>query len=173
MKVGSFILVTIVCFVACSDSEYRSVENVVDLSISFSDPIWDGKKVPKRGQCTNCQGEGLSPPMLISNIPEKTDFLIVEYKDKTMGVFHGAIRFQVSGKGKFSTPSIREQTFKLPQGVEVEAEHTAPIGSPGAYMAPCGCGYNNKYSAVIPAVQSLESGQKLLLGKGKINLGRF
>jgi hypothetical protein len=40
-------------------------------------------------------------------------------------------------------------------------------------MAPCGCGYRNKYVATIVALNSENSDQKLLLGKGKIKLGRF
>jgi hypothetical protein len=79
----------------------------------------------------------------------------------------------ISGKTEFSIPSVPEQTFDLPQGAEMESEHHAPLGIPGAYMAPCGCGYNNKYVATILAIKSEKSGQKLLLGKGKINLGGF
>ena len=173
MKKGTFIILAIVCFLACSDSRYKSAENVAELNISFVDPRWDGSNVPKSGQCTNCEGEGLSPPMLVKNIPENTDVLIVEFKDKTMNVFHGAIRFQVSEKAEFVIPSVQEQTFELPQGAETETAHTAPLGAPGAYMAPCGCGYRNKYMATIVAIKNENSGQKLLLGKGKIKLGRF
>jgi hypothetical protein len=55
----------------------------------------------------------------------------------------------------------------------MESEHTAPLGTPGAYMAPGGCGWNNKYVATIVAIKNDKSGQKLLLGEGKIKLGRF
>ena len=81
--------------------------------------------------------------------------------------------FQFSGKTEFSIPSVSEQTFDLPQGAEMESVHHAPLGIPGAYMAPCGCGYNNKYVATILAIKNEKSGQKLLPGKRKINLGRF
>ena len=40
-------------------------------------------------------------------------------------------------------------------------------------MAPCGCGLGNKYEAVIMAVKTEKSGQKLLLEKGQITLGKF
>jgi phosphatidylethanolamine-binding protein (PEBP) family uncharacterized protein len=154
-------------------SKYKSAENVAELTVSFIDQKWDGRNVPKNGQCRNCGGEGLSPPLLVKNIPENTDALIVEFNDKTMPTFHGAIRFQVSEKAEFAIPSVQEQTFDLPQGAEMESEHDAPIGIPGAYMAPCGCGYRNKYVATIVAIKYEKSGQKLLLGKGKIKLGRF
>jgi hypothetical protein len=173
MKKVTYIFVVIVCFFACSNSPYQSAEDVADLSISFNDPQWDGKKIPKSGQCTNCAGEGLSPPLLVKNIPKDTDFLVFEYKDKTMGVYHGAIRFRISKKTEFAVPSVPEQTFDLPKGAEMVAEHTAPVGQPGAYMAPCGCGLNNKYVATIMAIQDEPSGSKLLLGKGKIKLGRY
>jgi hypothetical protein len=174
MKAVSFIFIAVVCLFACADSPYQSADDVADLTVSFADPKWDGKKIPKSGQCTNCGGEGLSPPLLVQNIPKDADFLVFEYKDKTMGTFHGAFRIHISQeKEEFAVPSVPEQTSDLPHDVEVVAEHRAPIGSPGAYMAPCGCGYNNKYAATIMAVKVETSGQKVLIGKGKIKLGRY
>ena len=173
MKKVTFISIVMICFFACSNSPYQSAEDVAELTVSFVDPEWNGKKIPKIGQCKNCGGEGLSPSLLVKNIPKNADFLVFEYKDKTMGVFHGAIRFQISEQSEFTVPSIPEQTFDLPHGSDLVAEHTAPIGSPGAYMAPCGCGFNNKYAATIMAIQNESSGHKLLFGKTKINLGRY
>ena len=174
MKEGLLIFLAIICLLACSDRTYKSGESVVKLNISFVDPEWDGKKVPKSGQCTNCGGEGLSPPLLVKNIPPDTDALIIKFRDKSMAVDHGAIRFQTDGKTELVIPSVPEQTFELPHGAEMESEHHAPNGMiPGAYMAPCGCGFNNKYVATILAIKIDKSGQKLLLGKGKIKLGRF
>ena len=173
MKQGTLFILAIVCLFACSDGKYKAAENVAELTISFIDPKWDGKNVPKSGQCRSCDGKGLSPALLIKNIPENTDALIVEFKDKTMNVFHGAIRVQVSQNTEIAIPSFQDQTFDLPQGVETESEHTAPIGASGAYLAPCGCGNKYKYEATIAAIKNENSGQKLLLGKGKITLGRF
>ena len=62
--------------------------------------------MPKSGQCTNCGGEGLSPALLVKNIPENADVLIVEFKDKTMNVFHGAIRFPIPEKTEFVITSV-------------------------------------------------------------------
>ena len=173
MKQGMLFILAIVCFFACSEGKYKSAENVVELTVSFIDQNWDGKDVPTSGKCRSCEGEGLSPALLVKNIPENTDALVVEFKDTTMSVFHGAIRFQVSEKAEIAIPSIQEQTFDLPQGAETETEHEAPIGERGAYMAPCGCGLRNKYVATLAAIKYENSGQKLLLGKGKIKLGRF
>jgi len=173
MKNGIFIILAIVCFLACCDGKYKSAKSVAELTISFIDSKWDGRKIPKSGQCTNCGGGGLSPPLLVKNIPKNTDVLIVKFRDKSMAIDHGAIRFQISEKTEFAIPSVPEQTFDLPPGAEMESKHYAPLGSPGAYMAPCGCGFNNRYVATIVAIKNETSGQKFLIGKGKIKLGRF
>ena len=60
MKIGFIILTVAVLFVACSDSKYENAKEVSELSISFNDPQWDGKLVPKIGQCKNCGGGGLT-----------------------------------------------------------------------------------------------------------------
>lgn len=173
MNKAILLLLAVTFILACSDSKYKAAENVADLIISFADPSWDGKKVPSIGQCTNCGGEGLSPSFRVQNVPKNTDTIIAEFKDKTMQTYHGAVKFKVTNKTEFIVPSVPEQTFDLPEGVETESEHTAPVGLPGAYMAPCGCGYNNKYMAYIFAIGNDDSGQRILLGKGKITLGKF
>lgn len=178
MRRGIVLLVLIILILACSDSKYKSAENVVELNISFVDQKWDGRNVPKAGQCQNCGGQGLSPALRIRNIPKDADFLIVEFNDKSMpalsrGGGHGALRFQIGQESEFVAPSVNEQTFDLPLGIELESQHRAPVGNPGAYMAPCGCGNENKYEATVMAVKSGQSGSRLLLGKGKISLGKF
>lgn len=173
MKNGMVILVVLICLAACSDSKYQKAANIVDLSVSFADSKWDGKNVPQIGQCNICQGQGYSPPLLVQNIPEGADHLVVEYIDKTMGVHHGAIRFRINKKPDFTITSIPEQTFDLPPDAYLDTEHDAPIGRSGAYMAPCGCGYRNKYTATIYAIKFEDPGPSMLVGKGKITLGRF
>jgi hypothetical protein len=178
MKKRNNILGVIACIFACSESKYKPAENVAELTISFIDSKWDGKKVPKSGQCQNCGGEGFSPALLVRNIPKNTNYLIAEFNDKSMpslskGGGHGAIRVQIPPKTEFVIPPVKEQTFDLPAGVETESEHKAPLGKSGAYMAPCGCGNENNYEVTIMAVQSEQTGQGLLLGRGKIKLGEF
>ena len=172
MRSMIILLVFISLFLACSD------KNVVDLIISFDDSKWDGKKVPTVGQCQNCGGKGLSPAILIKNIPREADLIIVEFNDKSMPALskeggHGAIRFKIKNATEFVAPSVPEQTLELPKGSEMESQHRAPSGKPGAYMAPCGCGNGNKYEATILAVKSPQSGKRLILGRGKIFLGEF
>lgn len=173
MKKGAAILIAVACFLACSCSGYKSAENVADLSVSFVDPKWDGQKIPESGRCRSCGGKGFSPALMVRNIPQYTDTLIAEFNDKSAGIFHGAVRFRISQKSEFVIPSVQEQTLDLPQGVEIESEHRAPFGDRGAYMAPCGCGSEYVYEATILAIRTEPSGQKWLLGKGKINLGKF
>lgn len=134
--------------------------------------------MPKVGQCQNCGGEGLSPAMRIKNIPPEADLIIVEFNDKSMPGLskdggHGAIRFKIENATEFVVPSVPEQTLELPKGIEMESKHRAPLGKPGAYMAPCGCGNENKYEANILAVKSIQSGKRLILGRGKVFLGKF
>jgi phosphatidylethanolamine-binding protein (PEBP) family uncharacterized protein len=81
MKIGFIILTVAVLFVACSDSKYENAKEVSELSISFNDPQWDGKLVPKIGQCKNCGGGGLSPALTVKNIPKEADLLVVEFND--------------------------------------------------------------------------------------------
>ncbi len=173
MKKGIIILTAIACIFVFSCSEYKSAENVAELSISFIDSNWDGKTIPVSGQCQNCGGQGFSPALLVENIPAHANFIVAEFKDKSMGVFHGAIRFQIAQKSEFVIPSVPEQTLNLPKGAEIESEHRAPLGERGAYMAPCGCGDENLYEATVFAIKTGSSGRKLLLGKGKITLGKF
>lgn len=173
MKTGAVFLTAVACFFVCSCSEYKSAENAAELSVSFIDPNWDGKTIPVSGQCQNCGGQGFSPALRVRNIPGGADVIIAEFMDKSMGVFHGALRFHVSQKSEFIIPSVPEQTLSLPKGAEIESEHRAPLGERGAYMAPCGCGDEYLYEATVFAIQTGSSGRKLLLGKGKITLGKF
>ncbi|MFO7666192.1 MAG: hypothetical protein R6V76_06205 [Desulfobacterales bacterium] len=134
--------------------------------------------MPKVGQCKNCGGEGLSPALRIKNIPPEADLIIVEFNDKSMpalskGGGHGAIRLKIENKTELVVPSIAEQTFNLPVGVEMESQHRAPLGKPGAYMAPCGCGNENKYEATIFALKNAELEKRMTMSKGKIFLGKF
>jgi len=172
MKSRIILLVLSTLFLACSD------KNIADLNISFDDPKWDGEKVPKMGQCKNCGGDGLSPALRVKNIPLEADLIIIEFNDKSMpalskGGGHGAIRLKIENKTEFVVPSIAEQTFDLPEGVEMESQHRAPLGKPGAYMAPCGCGNENRYEATIFALKAAEPGKRMTMGKGKIFLGKF
>jgi hypothetical protein len=134
--------------------------------------------VPKIGQCKNCGGEGFSPALRVKNIPLEADLVIVEFNDKSMPALskdggHGAIRFKIENKTESVVPSIAEQTFDLPEGIEMQSPHKAPLGTPGAYMAPCGCGNENKYEATILAVKTAQSNKRMILGRGKIFLGKF
>jgi len=126
VKIGFIFLTVAVLFVACSDSKYESAKEVSELSISFNDPQWDGKLVPKIGQGKNCGGGGLSPALAVTNIPKEADLLVVEFNDKTMPSLskdggHGAIRLQISRKDEFVVPAVNEQTFDLPPSIETES----------------------------------------------------
>ena len=178
MRGGVLFLIFVTFMVGCSDGKYQSAENVVELAVSFNDAGWDGETVPKAGQCHDCGGGGSSPALRVSNIPAGTDLVVVQFNDKSMPGLsrdggHGAIRFRIDDQTAFVARSVPEQTFDLPEGVEMESQHRAPVGKPGAYLAPCGCGNGNEYEATILALKSAASGKNLVLGKGRIMLGKF
>ena len=178
MKWKMIVPMVLACFCACSDSRYPPAETVADLAVSFVDPKWDGKNVPQIGQCRNCGGGGWSPALRVKNITKEADVLIAEFNDKSIPGLskdggHGAIRVHISQTVEFVIPSVEEQTFDLPPGVEVESQHRAPMGKLGVYMAPCGCGNENRYETRILAVENEPDGQKRLAGKGIIDLGKF
>jgi phosphatidylethanolamine-binding protein (PEBP) family uncharacterized protein len=178
MKEFSCILMAVAFVLACSEGQYDSAGNVARLDVSFADSAWDGKTVPKSGQCENCGGGGLSPALRVRNIPAEADALVAEFNDKSMPALskdggHGAIRIRISNTAEFVIPSVHEQTFDLPQGVVMESQHRAPLGNPGAFMAPCGCGNGNSYEAKVMALRTEANGRRLLAGTGKIDLGKF
>jgi len=173
MKKGTLVFIAFFCFLACSRGGCEQAGRAAELSVSFADAKWDGLTIPEIGRCRDCGGEGFSPALLVREIPPGADSIIIEFHDRTLGIFHGAVRFAISRGPEFVVPSFREQTFDLPRGAEMESAHRAPLGRRGAYMAPCGCGDGNLYEAVLLAVGTAESGKKLILGKGKIILGKF
>ncbi len=118
-----------------------------------------------------CGGDGKSPELKISNIPETANTIIVEFNDRDYAPLsenggHGSISVQCLNTKTAIIPSIPEQTFDVPNTTTIEHAHRAPKGKPGAYLGPCSCGYGNRYFAVIKAIyRSRESADKLLMKK--------
>ena len=51
------------------------------LQVSFADPIWTGKKIPKGQHCRKFGGNGATPELKVSGIPEGTTAILVEFND--------------------------------------------------------------------------------------------
>jgi len=148
------------------------------LRISFADPIWDGITIPNEGLCKKCGGDGLSPALIVDNVPTGTNTLVVEFNDRDYRPLsknggHGAIWVEVANTDSVFIPSISEMTFQLPQGVNIEHKHKAPIGAPGAYIGPYDCRKGgNRFFANVKAICRLSSSEDRLLGEGQIELGQ-
>ncbi len=159
---------------SCMDS------TVEELELSFADPVWNGKIIPKGQQCRECGGNGSSPPIKVSNIPMQANKLIIEFSDASYPPCdkggHGIVSYRFKeGSKEIDVPSIPGQTFDLPDNFELIKEHCGDSLNMkrGAYIGPCP-GIGNQYYLVVKAVHEAPDKTKdLLLGKGKLKMGTY
>ena len=159
---------------ACMDS------TVEELELSFADPVWNGKIIPKGQQCQECGGNGSSPPIKVSNIPMQANKLIIEFSDASYPPCdkggHGIVSYRFKeGSKEIDVPSIPGQTFDLPDNFELVKEHCGDSLNTkrGAYIGPCP-GIGNQYYLVVKAVHEAPDETKdMLLGKGKLKMGTY
>jgi hypothetical protein len=151
------------------------------LKVSFADPVWNGKIVPKGQQCARFSGNGSTPRLRVENIPAEANAIIVEYSDSDYAPMdnggHGIIGYQIKqGTTGVTLPSVPGHTFTLPDGFFLVAAHRNPSwDKAGAYMPPCSGGRGNLYYATIKAVYtSASKDQKTkVLGTARLNLGAY
>lgn len=174
---SSLIISLVILVVGCATARYVPVDNVAKLDVVFTDARWTGGAVPNVGVCTRNGREGMSPRLVVRNIPSGATDIIVEFNDLSYaplssGGGHGSIRVPVAEKTEVMVPSVPEDTFKLPGGVFMEAAHRGRY-SAGAYLGPCSGGRGNTYEAEVKAVSksTTPSQPSRLLGKGSITLG--
>jgi hypothetical protein len=155
---------------------------ILALELSFVDSDWDGKTIPNGQQCQRQGGENPSTPrILVSNIPEGSDAIILEFSDKDYRPMddggHGKIGFMISkGTREAVIPSIQGHSFNLPNDFFIIQEHQASsFDTAGAYMPPCSGGIGNSYYVTVKAVELLSKEDKtfILLGQGILELGRY
>lgn len=172
----SLIISLVALIGGCATGRYVPVDNVAKLSVAYTDTRWTGKGVPNVGICARDGGEGMSPPLVVRNIPAGTTDIIVEFSDRSYAPMnnggHGSIRVPTAGKTEVMIPSVPGETLNLPDGVFMEAAHIGTIGA-GAYAGPCSGGRGNFYEADVKAVSNstTPSEPSRLLGKGRISLG--
>lgn len=144
-----------------------------DMSISLGGG-WNGKTVPNGQQCTLFGGKGATPPMQVSNLPNGTAWVHVEYNDRDYKPLsrnggHGVIGYPVSGTSAdlYSVPGL---AGKLPGKARVvsAARVSGDYASKG-YLPPCSGGKGNRYFAEIKAISA--SGK--ILEKARVNIGRY
>ncbi len=153
-----------------------------ELSISFADPAWDGKRIPKGQQCKKFGGNGATPALKVSNIPADANAIIVEFNDNSFAKLssnggHGKVGWRIAGGGEAVLKSVPGGTDDLPEGTWLVKKNRATGGwySPG-YLPPCSGGSGNTYVGVVKAVKIPEggdAGDAIVLAEGKFTLGRY
>ena len=175
-------------FTACSDTtnnspKYKTAEDKVKLNISFADKKWDGKTVPKDEVCSDYnEGGGNSPALTISNLPTKSNYIILSFSDETFKGMsnggHGTVGFEVKdGSSTVTIPSLKGETFTLPTRFKSVRKHQGKqFGKKdGAYLAPCSGGNGNLYTVSVKAIEKPinEGSDYILLGDANISIGRY
>jgi hypothetical protein len=146
------------------------------LAVTFTDPTWTGDKVPEGQQCPLQGGQGATPAMHVTGIPEGATIIETAYNDETYQPMnnggHGILRFAVTpANGEVDLPSVPGNTAdNLPEGVTVQtaARGTGDYASPG-YLPPCSGGNGNTYSVTVKALDSGEAE----LAEGKVTIGKY
>ena len=146
------------------------------LTIAFADPAWTGDKIPAGQHCRLLGGDGSTPALQVSGIPEGTAQINVEFNDESYKPLskdggHGIIGFTVAPvDGTATLPSVPGYSTDLPEGAMVvaKARTRAPYDSVG-YLPPCSGGTGNTYAAVVRALAA--DGTEL--GNGHIVLGTY
>ena len=146
-----------------------------ELQVSFADPSWTGKKIPKGQHCKKFGGEGSTPELKVSGIPEGATAIRVEFNDASFQPLssrggHGIVGFEYAGGGESVLPPVQGGTDETPAGTWIEKKNraTGAWKSPG-YLPPCSGGRGNRYFAVVKAIDA----NKKVLAKTKIKLGRY
>jgi hypothetical protein len=149
-----------------------------DLQLAFADAAWDGVTVPEGQQCQRFGGQGVSPELVVSNIPSQANALIVMVSDRSYKPMdnggHGQFGFSIEpGAATLTIPSVPGHTVDLPAGFFVVKEHQAPTwDKPGAYLPPCSGGRGNAYYITVKAVHRMGE-ESHELASADIELGKF
>ena len=145
------------------------------LQVGFADSSWTGKKLPKGQLCKKFGGNGSTPELTVSGIPEGTTAILVEFNDASYQPLstrggHGIVGFEYAGDGEAVLPPVPGGTEETVAGTWIEKKNraTGAWKSPG-YLPPCSGGRGNRYFAVVKAVDA----DKKVLAKAKIKLGRY
>ncbi len=147
-----------------------------ELTVSFADPAWTGDTIPEGQQCRLHGGDGFTPALEVSGLPEGTTQINVEFNDESYAPLskdggHGIIGFAVTPvEGTATLPSVPGYSTDLPEGASVvaAARPGPPYDSVG-YLPPCSGGSGNTYAAVVRALTA--DGTEV--GNGRIVLGKY
>ena len=150
------------------------------LTVSLTDPAWNGKKIPTDQVCKKFGGTQASSPILtVEGIPAEADALLLSFNDESYTPMdkggHGIVRIAHNKGATAQVPAIPGETDTLPAGVSVATKHrgTGWSGTGGAYLPPCSGGRGNTYSVDVSAVKTSADGTSVTLAKGKIVMGKY
>lgn len=145
------------------------------LEVKITDEKWDGQTVPEGQQCQKFGGQGpATPKLLVTEIPDDTDFLILEYSDRDSERMnnggHGIMRYEVPPAAtRIKVPSVPGHSYDMPDEFEMVSEHLGPKwDKAGAYMPPCSGGKGHAYYVTIKAMV-----EDTVLESTVVELGKF
>ena len=151
-----------------------------ELTVEFSDPAWNGNKIPKGQQCKKFKGNGATPALKVSNIPAGANAIIVEFNDASFNKLsydggHGKVGWKIAaGGGEAMLKPVPGGTDDLPEGTWLVKKNraTGAWTSPG-YLPPCSGGRGNTYKAEVIAVRMDGDDIAEELAEGEITLGNY
>lgn len=179
MLLTSLLCLTLACLLisGCGGKKAPQTEGVT-LDVRFADEMWKLGVVSVDGTCVSCGGSGMSPELIVRDIPTKAKALVVEFANVTMEdpeavADCGAVRILTDGQTELVIPSFPEQTLSLPEGMLVERQHGSTTAQPGAYLAPCTCTVMDRYEITVTADKHEKWRDKgyEILGQRRISMG--
>ena len=146
---------------------------LAEMAVALNPP-WDGQTIPADQVCALHGGQGMTPPMTLTGLPEGTASVAVEYNDISFPSLafnggHGAIGFAAASPDAV-LPPMPAMTAELPEGAWVisAARTHGQYASPG-YIPPCSGGNGHTYQAVVRALDA--GGNEL--DSARVVLGRY
>jgi phosphatidylethanolamine-binding protein (PEBP) family uncharacterized protein len=142
--------------------------SVVPLRVSFQQgSSWDGRDIPGAQLCQSEGGLGLTPPLVVENIPQGTNILVVSYDDVESSDledngWQGKGGYHHDGSSKAVLMPINGQSPHLPPGVFKEAPAKIEISGGATYMPPCGSPRGKTYVAKVYALNRTSTYQEIV-----------
>lgn len=178
----AFPLLAVVALTACQPTSAPKSEP--EQPVEYEQPLpaltvkllgqWDGWNVPPGEQCFKDGGNGATPPMRVTGIPEDTSELYVFFDDiddpslsQSGGL--GVVAFHVFAVDMI-LPPLPAMTKKVGSGARVvqKARTTGEYASDG-YLPPCSGAQGHRYVASVVAMAENDDP----LAAGRTRLGNY